>query len=93
MLIAICSAIAFLLMISAIFLCFARAFKGPDLANRVVALDLTANILISLIAVFCIYRNQAIYLDIIIAMALIIFLTTVAFANFIGNEARKHKEH
>jgi multicomponent Na+:H+ antiporter subunit F len=78
--------------------CFIRMMKGPILPDRVVALDLTANLLISFIALFSVITHQAVYIDVIVALALIIFLTTVAFANLITWQAKraqikKIKEH
>lgn len=63
--------------------CFLRMCMGPTLADRVVALDLIVNMVISLIAIYSVITTQSIYIDVIIAMALIIFLGTVSFAQFI----------
>lgn len=71
-----------LVMLSIIF-CFIRMFVGPFLPDRVLALDLTANLLISFISIYSVITNQPVYIDVVIALALIIFLTTVAFANLI----------
>lgn len=72
----------FLLCVSAI-LAFLRLFIGPSLPDRVVAVDVMSVIVICVIAVFAVIGNHAIYLDIVIALALISFLGTVAFAQFI----------
>jgi len=65
-------------------ICFYRLLKGPSMADRVVALDLVASLLISAITLFSIVNKQPIYIDVVIALALIIFLGTVAFAKLIG---------
>lgn len=76
--------------------CFIRIIIGPILPDRVVALDLTANLLISFIAIYSVITNQPVYIDVVIALALIVFLTTVAFANLITlqsyNEKKKIKK-
>ncbi|WP_131783203.1 monovalent cation/H+ antiporter complex subunit F [Legionella gresilensis] len=79
-----------LIMLSVIF-CFIRIIIGPILPDRVVALDLTANLLISFIAIFSVITNQSVYIDVVIALALIVFLTTVAFANLIAGQSFKKK--
>jgi multicomponent Na+:H+ antiporter subunit F len=56
---------------------------GKTLSDRVIALDLTAYQLISIIAIYSVILNQPVYIDIVIALALIIFLGTVAFAQYI----------
>ena len=64
-------------------LVFIRMLIGPTLPDRVAALDVAAMLVICLIAIFCILANRQIYLDIVIALALISFLGTIAFAQFI----------
>lgn len=72
-----------LIVMFSVVLAFIRMMIGPALSDRVVALDLTANLLISLIAIFTIITNQPVYIDVVIALSLVVFLTTVAFANLI----------
>ncbi|ASQ45752.1 monovalent cation/H+ antiporter complex subunit F [Legionella clemsonensis] len=76
--------IPFLLLSAAMITCFFRLILGPTLPDRVVALDLLANLLISATVLYSIITNQAVYIDVVIALALIIFLGTVAFAKLIG---------
>ncbi len=62
---------------------FVRVVIGPSLADRVLALDLIGLVSVSVIAVYAIAADQALFLDAAIALALIAFLGTVAFARFI----------
>ncbi|MBX3708552.1 MAG: cation:proton antiporter [Gammaproteobacteria bacterium] len=80
------------LVMLAVVMCFIRMVIGSTLPDRVVALDLTANILISFIAIFSAITNQPVYIDVVIALALIIFLTTVAFANLITWQSYRKKK-
>lgn len=73
-------------------ICFIRMIIGPVLPDRVVALDLTANLLISFIAIYSVITNQPVYIDVVIALALIVFLTTVAFANLIAWQSSIQKK-
>lgn len=78
----------------AVLLCFLRICIGPTLADRVVALDLIVNMVICWIAIYSVMTGQSIYIDVIIAMALIIFLGTVSFARFIEWQSyRKRKNN
>jgi len=79
-----------LVMLAVVF-CFIRIIIGPTLPDRVVALDLTANLLISFIAIYSVITNQSVYIDVVIALALIVFLTTVAFANLIAYQSSKKR--
>nr|WP_302473944.1 monovalent cation/H+ antiporter complex subunit F [Legionella sp. PL877] len=67
-------------------LCFTRMVLGPGLADRVVAIDLLTNILMAAIALFSIYTQQAIYLDIVVALALVMFLSSTLYAHYMDKQ-------
>lgn len=69
-------AISFLLTV-------ARVVRGPTLADRVVALDMLVGIAIGFIALIAIKTGFVLYIDVAIALGLVGFLATVAFARFI----------
>ncbi|MEH6755092.1 MAG: cation:proton antiporter [Alphaproteobacteria bacterium] len=60
-----------------------RLLRGPTLADRVVSLDMMALLGIVFIGVFSLSTGVYAYLDVAIALALIGFLATVAFARYI----------
>ncbi|MFD1746587.1 cation:proton antiporter [Rhizobium helianthi] len=60
-----------------------RVFVGPTLGDRVVALDMLVGIAIGFIAIIAIKTGFMLYIDIAIALGLIGFLATIAFARFI----------
>jgi multicomponent Na+:H+ antiporter subunit F len=68
-----------------------RAVRGPTLADRVVALDMLVAIAIGFIAVIALKTGYHLYIDIAIALGLVGFLATVAFARFIQTTAGKVK--
>jgi len=67
----------------AVVIVFVRLVRGPSLPDRVVAIDLMNTLGIGIIASYAIATGQAAFLDVAIAMALISFLGTVAFAYYI----------
>ncbi len=73
----------FALLSTAMVLALFRLVRGPTLPDRVVALDLTATIVISFIAVYSVATEQPLFLDLAMVSALIVFIATVAFAYFI----------
>lgn len=77
------------LMLSVV-LVFIRFFKGPDLSDRVVSLDLLITIGIGIIAIYSIVADQPTFLDIATILALIAFLGTVAFSYYL--EKREKNE-
>jgi multicomponent Na+:H+ antiporter subunit F len=66
-----------------IVLVFIRLFKGPQVADRVIALDLIITIGIGLITAYSIRSGQEVLLDVAMILALIAFLGTVAFAFYL----------
>ncbi|MDX1654202.1 MAG: monovalent cation/H+ antiporter complex subunit F [Candidatus Competibacteraceae bacterium] len=61
----------------------ARLIIGPSLPDRAVALDFMAYAAVGFIVVFGAGTDQPAFLDVAIALALVAFLSTVAFAHFI----------
>ncbi len=59
-----------------------RLVLGPSLADRVVSLDLVTVLLIAFAALLAIKTGEAVYLDLGLALALVGFLATVAFARY-----------
>ena len=59
-----------------------RLVLGPSLADRVVSLDLVTVLLIAIAALMALKTGEAVYLDLGLALALVGFLATVAFARY-----------
>ncbi|MFA7667806.1 MAG: monovalent cation/H+ antiporter complex subunit F [Burkholderiaceae bacterium] len=72
----------FLLFLSMIVVCI-RIVRGPHAADRVVALDMLCLIGIGVAALAAIINNSMAFIDVVLGIALISFLATVAFAGFI----------
>mgnify|MGYP006420998455 CR=1 FL=1 len=75
--------ISLILLALSVVMVFIRLLIGPSLPDRVLSIDIMSVLVICIIAVFTIISKHTIYLDIVIALALITFLGTVAFAQFI----------
>lgn len=67
---------------------FVRFMKGPSIVDRVVSLDLMVTIGIGAIAVYSILTDQPNFLDIAMVVALIGFLSTVAFSYYLEKRNR-----
>lgn len=78
-----CMGIAFVMVCLALVLAFVRLVKGPTLADRVVAIDLATTIVVLLLTMFGMVVDDSAYLDAAIALGLVAFLATVAFARYI----------
>jgi len=73
---------AFTLLIVAMMLAFIRLLRGPSLPDRVMALDLLTVITVGFCALHAIAADEPVFIDVAIALALVAFLATVAFARY-----------
>jgi len=80
-------AIALVLVSVALFLAALRLFRGPSLADRVVALELIASLMVGIAAVISIVGGQPILIDVAITLALVGFLGAVSFARYMEKGA------
>lgn len=71
--------IALVAMLLAVF----RMIKGPDVADRVVALDVMTIISISLIVFIASMARRIIYIDVAMVYALISFIGVIAIARYL----------
>ena len=62
-----------------------RLIVGPSSADRVVALDLITILLVAIAAQLAMLYESAAYLDLGLAIGLVGFLATVAFARYLEN--------
>lgn len=66
-----------------------RLVRGPVLEDRVVALDLMSVIAVCIAVVMAIHYRSAELIDVAIVLAVISFIGTVAFANYLEKGERK----
>lgn len=76
----------------ALMIIFVRFMKGPHVVDRVVALDLIITSGVGLIGVFCILYENSSFLDTATILALIAFLSTIAFAYYLDQGNRTKNE-
>lgn len=62
---------------------FIRVVVGPTLADRVVAVDVLATMTIGALVLIAMITDAALLLDIALAIALVVFLGTIAMATTI----------
>lgn len=72
----------------AIFFIILRFIKGPQVVDRVVSLDLLITVGVAFITLFSIVVNNPMFLEEAMIMALIAFLSTVAFSYYIFKRKR-----
>ena len=61
---------------------FIRLFKGPSLIDKVIALDLLVIVAIGFFSAYSVLFHETVIIDIALILAIIAFLSTIAFAYF-----------
>ena len=68
----------------ALLVCLFRLIKGPTTADRVVSFDATSAVVMSIVGVLCVVYNSVSFLDSIMLIAIISFVSSVSISRFIG---------
>ena len=71
------------MLVISVLISLVRLILGPDIADRVVALDVLTSMSIAFMAVFAVYSKDTMALDVSLILALISFLGTVSFAYYL----------
>jgi len=87
----IASRLALVLLLVSMALAFIRLVRGPQAADRVVALDLISVLIVAFLAAYAVYAGDTSFLDVAIAYALVAFLGTVALARFLLRSRRAER--
>jgi multicomponent Na+:H+ antiporter subunit F len=88
-LVIVASRFAIVVLLISILFALVRLIKGPDAADRIVALDLISMLIVAFLATESIYAGETSFLDVAIAYALIAFLGTAALARFLMRSSQR----
>jgi len=80
---------AYILLSASLLFAFIRLTLGPSLADRVVALELIAAVVVGYVGVYAIKTGVSSMLDVAIVIALTGFLATVGFARLLERGGRR----
>ncbi|MEJ7400652.1 Na+/H+ antiporter Mnh2 subunit F, partial [Staphylococcus epidermidis] len=67
----------------ALIVCLFRLIKGPTTADRVVSFDATSAVVMSIVGVMSVVLNSVSFLDSIMLIAIISFVSSVSISRFI----------
>jgi multicomponent Na+:H+ antiporter subunit F len=81
--------ISMIVLTVAMVLILLRLWIGPGLGDRVIALDILMTTGIAYIVVFSMMTGEAVFIEVAVILALIAFLTTVAFSFYMGRGQQK----
>lgn len=74
------------ILVVSMFVALIRLIVGPSLPDRVVALDLISTLVIGIVAVDIVLTGQIVLLSVVMVLALVSFLGTIAFAHYLERE-------
>lgn len=85
----ICLYLGLTLIACAVIVGLVRLWLGPNLADRVVALDMMTSAIVAFCGIFAVMTQSESYLDIAVALALVSFVSVVALARYAERLARR----
>ncbi len=88
MMVTYCAYIALTIMAIFFFVALYRVMAGPSMPDRMLALDLMGSNVIGLIIIYSIMNSQLFFLDVVIVLAMLGFLASVAFAYYLEKKGR-----
>ena len=88
----VCTQIGVGVLVLGIVLCLYRMIKGPHLADRVLAGDTVAMLVAGLVVMLAIKYDTALFYDAALVVAILGFVSTVAFAQYIGAKNKSATE-
>ena len=92
-LVVVASRFALVVLLISLALALVRLIKGPDAADRIVALDLISMLIVAFLVAYSIFASETSFLDVAVGYALIAFLGTVALARFLMRSAQLKSEN
>lgn len=80
---------SFFALTISLFMGLYRLLTGPTLPDRIVVMDLVASLSIGLILVYIMATGQTVYLNVAVAIALLLFMGNIAFAKYLIRRIKK----
>lgn len=88
----VASLVALGLLLVAMVVTVIRLVRGPNLGDRILALDLITLLGAGFVGAIAVQTGFSLYIDIAIALALVSFLSTVALARYLMSRAARRRQ-
>jgi len=73
-------------LVALCFLCLYRGWRGPTVADRMVAIDILGILVVGVCPLWAIYTRRGFLIDIALAWVLLSFIGTLALAKYLGGQ-------
>lgn len=77
---------ALIIHVGMVLLCVWRVWRGENIIDRLIGLDVTATLVIAILALIAIIEQNSFYIDIAIGLTALGAVSTVALAKFIADQ-------
>lgn len=82
-----------ILLVILLLLCLLRAIIGPKVADRLVAVNMTGTLVMVIVAVLALKKDQGYLVDICLIYAMISFLAVIILSKVYLGVYQEHKSH
>ncbi len=76
----------FIILIICCFACLIRAWRGPSIPDRMVAIDIMGVLAVGITAVWAVITDRDFYIDIALAWIFLSFIGTLALAKYLSHK-------
>lgn len=66
--------------------CFWRVWQGENVIDRLMGFDLLSTLTLAILVLFSLIRQQIIYIDVALGLAVLGFLATIALAKYVADD-------
>jgi multicomponent Na+:H+ antiporter subunit F len=73
-------------LVSLCFFCLYRAWRGPTVADRMVAIDILGILVVGFCPLWAVYTKRGFLIDIALAWVVLSFIGTIALAKYLGGQ-------
>ena len=76
--------ISLIVLVAALIPAFYRVVKGPRIADRLLGVDMITTLLLGIIVLLAVINQEALLVDVALAVAALSFIGTLAIARFVA---------
>lgn len=76
----------FIILIACFFACLIRAWRGPSIPDRMVAIDIIGTLAVGLTALLAVLTTRGFFIDIALAWIFLSFIGTLALAKYLSHK-------
>ncbi|MBN2030180.1 hypothetical protein JW824_08030 [bacterium] len=76
----------FIILIGCCFACLIRAWRGPSIPDRMVAIDILGTLAVGMTAIWAVITERSFLIDVALAWIFLSFIGTLALAKYLSHK-------